>query len=117
MNWQQKSTTRDRLEEKNVGDLSASCRVSRMQSLENNAHFLGRCVFVNGVRRVPAETEDMLPYSHACSYSSLLTSDLANSQRYSKSTWQTHQLLLLLLSPCTPLTLQPVVPLYEKIPA
>lgn len=117
MNWQQKSTTRDKLEEKNVGDQSGSCRISRMQSFENNAHFLGHCVFVNGDRPVPVETEDVLPYSHACSYGSPLTSDLANSQRYSKSTWQTHQLMLLLLSPRTPLTLQPVMPLYEEIPA
>lgn len=46
----------------------------------------------------------------------LLTSDLTNCWIHRKSTWQTHQLVLLLLSPCTPLALQPITLLYEKMP-
>lgn len=64
----------------------------------------------------PAEAEDVAHIPMHVHAVPLLTCDLTNCQSHRKSARQTHQPVLLLLSPCTLVTLQPVTQLYEKMP-
>lgn len=95
-----------------------------MQYLQNGWHSIKKmksyfhlfCILVSVEWKLPAETEDVAHIPMRVHTVLLLTCDLTNCQTHRKSTRQTHQLVLLLLSPGSPLTLQPITLLYEKMP-
>lgn len=81
--------------------------------------FPSSCIPVSVKYKLHAETEDVAHIPVHVHTVLLLTSDLTNCQTHRKGTQQTPQLvhsqILLLLSPCTPLALQPITLLYEKM--
>lgn len=99
-----------------------SHRLILLQHLQNVSHSknecqtLFSCALRPGVRWQTPACEDVAHLLVHVPTLPPLTCDLTNCQSHRKSSQQTHQPALLLLSPCTSLTLRPVMQLYEKMP-